>query len=282
MKKYIAFNNSISFKNQEIKIPYKIQELESNLSEVYIDDELYYQVNDNYDFENFKNQYIMVDKIIKEFTKDDAMIFEAQILQNQSLEIIKAEKRKLVDDLYSKALILQIENGFTFQIDLRSKYGDQLLNIIANSIGSYVDEFKSRQVITFFVNIEENNKQKQIYISCYNWIWQYIFEELLFYIKATKQLKESFIAVIENSTSKELKEIQFNFTKENGIKINVSKTIQQLLEIVDDVDPVGNIITIPEFVKEAIRRTNRELFKYAEQEAIKISINEIINKSWFD
>ena len=202
MKKYIAFNNSISFKNQEIKIPYKIQELESNLSEVYIDDELYYQVNDNYDFENFKNQYIMVDKIIKEFTKDDAMIFEAQILQNQSLEIIKAEKRKLVDDLYSKALILQIENGFTFQIDLRSKYGDQLLNIIANSIGSYVDEFKSRQVITFFVNIEENNKQKQIYISCYNWIWQYIFEELLFYIKATKQLKESFIAVIENSTSK--------------------------------------------------------------------------------
>ncbi len=272
----------ISFKNQEIKIPYKIQELESNLSEVYIDDELYYQVNDNYDFENFKNQYIMVDKIIKEFTKDDAMIFEAQILQNQSLEIIKAEKRKLVDDLYSKALILQIENGFTFQIDLRSKYGDQLLNIIANSIGSYVDEFKSRQVITFFVNIEENNKQKQIYISCYNWIWQYIFEELLFYIKATKQLKESFIAVIENSTSKELKEIQFNFTKENGIKINVSKTIQQLLEIVDDVDPVGNIITIPEFVKEAIRRTNRELFKYAEQEAIKISINEIINKSWFD
>jgi hypothetical protein len=65
MKKYIAFNNSISFKNQEIKIPYKIQELESNLSEVYIDDELYYQVNDNYDFENFKNQYIMVDKIIK-------------------------------------------------------------------------------------------------------------------------------------------------------------------------------------------------------------------------
>lgn len=282
MKKYIAFNNPISFKNQEIKIPYKIQELESNLSEVYIDDELYYQVNDNYDFENFKNQYIMVDKIIKEFTKDDAMIFEAQILQNQSLEIIKAEKRKLVDDLYSKALILQIENGFTFQIDLRSKYGDQLLNIIANSIGSYVDEFKSRQVITFFVNIEENNKQKQIYISCYNWIWQYIFEELLFYIKATKQLKESFIAVIENSTSKELKEIQFNFTKENGIKINVSKTIQQLLEIVDDVDPVGNIITIPEFVKEAIRRTNRELFKYAEQEAIKISINEIINKSWFD
>lgn len=282
MTKYIAFNNPISFNNQEIRIPYKIQELESNLSEVYIEDELYYQVNDDYDFENFRNQYIMIDKIIKEFKKDDAMIFEAQIFQYQSLEIIKAEKRKLVDDLYSQALILQIENGFTFQIDLRSKYGAELLNIIANSIGSYADEFKSKQVITFFVNIEENNKQKQIYCACYNWIWQYIFEELLFYVKTIKQLKENFIAVIENSTAKELKEIEFNFTKENGIKINVSKTIQKLLEITSDVDSKGSVIVIPEFVKEAIRKTNRELFKYSEQEEIKTNINTIINKSWFE
>ena len=57
MKKYIAFNNPISFNQQEIKIPYKIQELQSNLSEIYIDDELYYQVSDDYDFENFRNQY---------------------------------------------------------------------------------------------------------------------------------------------------------------------------------------------------------------------------------
>lgn len=282
MTKYIAFNNPISFNNQEIRIPYKIQELESNLSEVYIDDELYYQVNDDYDFENFRNQYVMVDNIIKEFKKNEAMILEAQISQYQSLQIVKAEKRKLVDNLYSKALILQIENGFTFQIDLRSKYGAELLNIIANSIGSYADEFKSKQVITFFVNIEENNKQKQIYCACYNWIWQYIFEELLLYIKRIKQLKESFIAVIENSTAKELKEIEFNFTKENGIKINVSKTIQELLEITSDVDSKGNAIIIPEFVKEAIRKTNRELFKYSEQEEIKKSIDTVINKSWFE
>lgn len=282
MTKYIAFNNLISFNNQEIRIPYKIQELESNLSEAYIDDELYYQVNDDYDFENFRNQYVMVDNIIKEFKKNEAMILEAQISQYQSLQIVKAEKRKLVDDLYSKALILQIENGFTFQIDLRSKYGAELLNIITNSIGSYADEFKSKQITTFFVNIEEDNKQKQIYCACYNWIWQYIFEELLLYIKRIKQLKENFIANIENSTAKELKEIEFNFTKENGIKINVSKTIQKLLEITSDVDSKGNAIIIPEFVKEAIRKTNRELFKYSEQEEIKKSINTVINKSWFE
>lgn len=282
MTKYIAFNNPISFNNQEIRIPYKIQELESNLSEVYIDDELYYQVNDDYDFENFRNQYIMIEKIIKEFKKDDAMIFEAQIFQYQSLEIIKAEKRKLVDDLYSQALILQIENGFTFQIDLRSKYGAELLNIIANSIGSYADEFKSKQIITFFVNIEENNKQKQIYCACYNWIWQYIFEELLFYVKTTKQLKENYISAINNYSYKELKNLSFDFPKPEGIKINVSKTIQELLTISNDITLDGNKIIVPEYVKEAIRRVNRELFRYAKEEELKAYINNVINKSWFE
>lgn len=209
-------------------------------------------------------------------------ITEAEYLLEKEKSRLIDEKRKLVDNLYSKALILQIENGFTFSIDLRSKYGAELLNIITNSIGSYADEFKSKQVITFFVNIEENNKQKQIYCACYNWIWQYIFEELLFYVKTIKQLKENFIAVIENSTPEELKEIEFNFTKENGIKINVSKTIQKLLEITSDVDSKGNTIAIPEFVKEAIRKTNRELFRYSEQEEIKTNINAIINKSWFE
>ena len=191
------------------------------------------------------------------------------------------EKKRLVDDLYSKALILQIENGFTFSIDLREKHGNELLNIISNSIGSYTDEVKSKQITTFFINIEENNKQKQIYCACYNWIWQYIFEELLLYIKRVKQLKENFITVIENSTVKELKEIEFNFIKEDGIKLDVSKTLQKLLEIVSDVDSKGNVIVIPEFVKEAVKKTNKKFFRYSEQEEIRASIDTVINKSWF-
>jgi hypothetical protein len=282
MTKYIAFNNLISFNNQEIRIPYKIQELESNLSEVYIDDELYYQVNDDYDFENFRNQYVMVDNIIKEFKKNEAMILEAQISQYQSLQIVKAEKRKLVDDLYSKALILQIENGFTFQIDLRSKYGAELLNIISSSIGSYNDEINGKQIAIFFINIEENNKQTQIYCGCLNWIWQYIFEELLLYVKTTKQLKENYISVINNLTRKELKNLSFDFPKAEGIKINVSKTVQELLKISNDSTLDGNKIIVPEYVKEAIRRVNRELFRYVNEEELKTYINNVINKSWFE
>jgi hypothetical protein len=281
MNKYIAFDKLILFENQEIKLPCKFQEIDSDLIEVYFESELYYKVANDYDFDNFRNQYIMVDNKITEFTNIEASVIQAKIAQYQSLQILKAEKIKLIDELYSKALILQIENGFTFQIDLRSKYGTELLNIVANSIGSYTDEVKSKKITTFFVNVIENDKQKQIYCACYNWIWQYIFEELIFYVKTIKQLKENFIASIENSTTKELKKIEFNFAREDGIKINVSKTIQKLLGIISDVDITGNTIVIPEFVKEAIRKENRELFKYSEQEEIKNNINTIVNKSWF-
>lgn len=202
-------------------------------------------------------------------------------IDNFSLKTKQQIKNK-IEYLYSKALILQIENGFTFQIDLKSKYGTELLNIVENSIGSYSDEFKSKKITTFFINVNENNTQKQIYCACYNWIWQYIFEELLLYVKTIKQLKENFIVIVENSSIEQLKEIEFNFIKENGIKINVSKTIQKLLEITSDVDFKGNVIVIPEFVKEAIRKTNRELFKYSEQEELKDNINTIISKSWFE
>jgi hypothetical protein len=217
-----------------------------------------------------------------EWMQANGVNYNFENFKNKLLAVAKAEKLKLVDYLYSKALILQIENGFTFQVDLRSKYGEQLLKIIENSIGSYTDEFKSKQIITFFVNIEENNKQKQINCACYNWIWQYIFEDLLFYVKELKQLKENFIANIKNSTAKELEEIEFNFTKENGIKINISKTIQKLLEITSDIDLKGNVIVIPEFVKNAIRKVNRELFKYSEEEEIKNGIDIIIKESWFE
>jgi hypothetical protein len=61
-----------------------------------------------------------------EATKSEILTYELQKAKNKLID----EKRKLVDDLYSKALILQIENGFTFSIDLRAKYGNELLNII--------------------------------------------------------------------------------------------------------------------------------------------------------
>jgi len=282
MNKYIAFDKPVLFENQEVAFPYKLQEFQSDLIQVYFEDEIYYKVSADYDFENFRPNYILIDNKIVEFTKDNATSFQARILQYQSLQESRAGKIKELDDYYSKALILQIENGFTFQVDLRSKYGAELLNIISNSIGSYNDEIKGKQIAIFFINIEENNKQTQIYCGCLNWIWQYIFEELLFYVKTTKQLKENYISAINNYSYKELKNLSFDFPKPEGIKINVSKTVQELLKISNDNALDGNKIIVPEYVKEAIRRVNRELFRYANEEELKAYINNVINKSWFE
>lgn len=282
MTKYIAFDKPILFNKQEIRIPYKLEEFDSDFIEMYFNDELYYKVPDEYDFEANRAEFMLIDNNIKQFTKEEAMSFQAEIFQYQALQDLRAQKINLVDELYSKALILQIENGFTFQIDLRTKYGAELLSIIQNSIGSYTDENKSKQITTFFISIDENYKQKQIYCACYNWIWQYIFEELLFYVKTTKQLKENYISAINNYSYKELKNLSFDFPKPEGIKINVSKTIQELLTISNDITLDGNKIIVPEYVKEAIRRVNRELFRYAKEEELKAYINNVINKSWFE
>lgn len=282
MNKYIAFDKLILFENQEIRLPCKFQEINSDLIEVYFENELYYKVANDYDFDNFRNEYIMIDNKITGFTDIEASIIQAKIAQYQELQELRDSKIKELDDYYSKALILQIENGFTFQVDLRSKYGAELLNIISSSIGSYNDEIKGKQIAIFFINIEENNKQTQIYCGCLNWIWQYIFEELLLYVKTTKQLKENYISVINNLTRKELKNLSFDFPKAEGIKINVSKTVQELLKISNDSTLDGNKIIVPEYVKEAIRRVNRELFRYVNEEELKTYINNVINKSWFE
>lgn len=282
MNKYIAFDKLILFENQEIRLPCKFQEINSDLIEVYFENELYYKVANDYDFDNFRNEYIMIDNKITGFTDIEASIIQAKIAQYQELQELRDSKIKELDDYYSKALILQIENGFTFQVDLRSKYGAELLNIISSSIGSYNDEIKGKQIAIFFINIEENNKQTQIYCGCLNWIWQYIFEELLLYVKTTKQLKENYISVINNLTRKELKNLSFDFPKAEGIKINVSKTVQELLKISNDSTLDGNKIIVPEYIKEAIRRVNRELFRYVNEEELKTYINNIINKSWFE
>ena len=79
-----------------------------------------------------------------------------------------------------------------------------------------------------------------------------------------------------------MKNLSFDFPKAEGIKINVSKTVQELLKISNDSTLDGNKIIVPEYIKEAIRRVNRELFRYVNEEELKTYINNVINKSWFE
>ena len=179
-------------------------------------------------------------------------------------------------------MILQIQNGFAFNIDLRSKDGDNLLAIINNSLGSYTDEIKGKKVVEFFITIQEGLAQTQISCRCLNWIWQYIFEELLAYVKATKQLKENLIAKIDSCSSlEELQKMELNFYKPNGLTIDSSDTIQTLLMTSTDFDSNGNVINIPQYAIDAIRSANRKLFGYVSQSQAENNIKSSINQSWF-
>jgi hypothetical protein len=129
-----------------------------------------------------------------EWIKSNSLDYDIENLCTKTKQQIKNK----IDDLYSKSLILHIQNGFAFDIDLRSKDGDNLLAIINNSLGSYTDVVKGKKVVEFFITIQEGFAQTQISCRCLNWIWQYIFEELLAYVKATKQLKENLIAKIDS------------------------------------------------------------------------------------
>ena len=122
----------------------------------------------------------------------------------------------------------------------------------------------------------------QIACDCLNWLWQHLFEDLLLYAKATKQLKEKFNSIINSISRKELKEKQFNFPKPNGIIIDISQVIAELLNLNRDQTSDGETVNIPEYVKQAIKSSNREIFKYSHNEELETDIATIVNKSWFN
>jgi hypothetical protein len=213
-----------------------------------------------------------------EWIKSNSLDYDIKNLCTRAKQQIKNK----IDDLYSKSLILHIQNGFAFAVDLRSKDGDNLMAIVNNSLGSYTDVVKGKKAVEFFITIQEGSAQKQISCRCLNWIWQYIFEELLVYVKTTKQLKENLIATIDScNTIEELQEVQLNFYKPDGITLDISATIQTLLMTVSDLDSNGNVIKIPQYAIDAIRNVNRELFRYVSQSQAEDNIKSSINKSWF-
>lgn len=213
--------------------------------------------------------------------EDGKFYFNAKKQSDEILAALKKEKIEILNQNYAKSLILDIKNGFSFQLDLRSKDGERLLEIINNSIGSYQDIVLGKKIVSFFINIEDGLGESQVTCNCLNWIWQYIFEELITYVKSTKQLKENITVSINKSSADELEIMKYDFPKPSGIKIDISATIQKLLLMTGDINLDGSAITIPEYVKFAIRQVNRELFKYSKKEQIEKDILLVLNKSWF-
>jgi|LakMenEpi03Aug12_release.lakeMendotaPanAssembly.Ray.scaffolds.fasta_scaffold673016_1 hypothetical protein len=249
----------------------------------------HYRVPDDYDFENFKSRFVLVDGKLKELSREDSIQYELYKAKSEELINVKKNLITEIDNRYNSCLLLTIENGFRFSVNLRDKNGTELLNIIKSSIGSYVDDIKGKKTQTFFITILEAGIERQIQCSCLNWLWQYIFEELLTYVVSMKQLKDNYILDINSiddynkiKTIKKTFDDNFIFPKKDGLKINVSKTISKLLDLIKDTNSLGQQITIPSYVKNAIINVNRELFRYVDNNNIILTTREILKNSWFE
>lgn len=264
-------NKFISFSNQGLPIECILDDSES--SEVIKGDIVYYRVSDNYDFDNNRVQYIFVNGLVKELTENESLQFQADIAKKQALERAKLLKIEDIDKSYSSSLILNVIYSFPFKLDLRSKYGEEFIKVVLLSIGSYSDEYKGKQISKLFFEIESNNSKKQVQCSFCNWIWQYLFEELLDYMKVAKQLKDIYTIEVNNATKIDsFSEKQFVFPYPNGLSIDVDSIMSKLSTLDED-----NGIVIPRYVKDTLGTCG--LFVVAADENIIKEINTLVSNS---
>jgi hypothetical protein len=269
-------NKFVNFSNEGLPVECILDS--SEWAEIIKDNTVFYRVPDYYDFENNIAQFVLLDGKIKELTESEAIYFQINIYKSKELEKNKLSKIDELNIKYSNSMVINITNSFSFKIDLQSKYGLEFLKIIQSSIGSYSDIVNAKKKSKFYIEILEDNKRRQIQCVCYNWIWLYLFDELLSYVKDNNQFKEIYRLKINNINDIEsLKKINIEFTYPNGLNINISRTIEKLLSIDKDGD-----IEIPIYVKDAIVAVDRKLFTYSSIENINSDISLHISNSWLN
>ena len=123
---------------------------------------------------------------------------------------------------------------------------------------------QSLLVQTFFTTITEkdvnnNDVFKQIECKIINWIWDCIFNNFTLYLELQKQLNENYYLQILNA--KDIQTVQnMKFVFSLPLSIDVSEIIQ-ILQQQATISLNGIDVAIPSFVKNAISKINREIFK---------------------
>lgn len=237
--------------------------------------ELFFPIGSTY-FENEKTYYQL--PINTEITQDFCykLVDNNLVYDPQILEELKLEKISQLEQIYNKALNLTITNSFTFNINLRSPEGDAFCNILKMAQGAYSDIKIGSKTQRFFTKVEEVDGLQMIECNAFNWIWLYLFEEVLPYMQNTKQLKEKYITDIQNTkTIKDLDSLDLKFPFSEGLKINISNVVEELLKIQND----GNL-QIPEYVKAGINAMDRKIFRYTKVDDVVKNTQTILNDSW--
>jgi hypothetical protein len=160
---------------------------------------------------------------------------EAQLL------VLKSSLTKRLNKSYENTRKLHIKNGYTFTIDLSSDEGKELINIINKSIVDVPDlnsvkedAFKS---YPFFIKIQVinekgNETEKLLEIFILNWLWKYIFEEIINFTIYNKKLYEKYKEEINNTNDVDsLKNFAIEFNYPEGLTLNVNNILKEIMQI---------------------------------------------------
>lgn len=190
----------------------------------------------------------------------------------------KSEIIEKIFSLYNEAIKIRVKNGVDFTISLSSSDGEALLKIISNSVGSYTDENKAREVFSFFAEENLNGIKTQHETRMYAWLWQYLFGELPFIYQKLSQLKKNLLMLVDSCKSVEdVEAIDVSFPA--GFCIDISETMRYILSREKD-EINGEEIIIPDFIKSSIQGMNREIFYQVAAKDISKEIYDIVNKSF--
>jgi len=211
-------------------------------------------------------------------------------MNNSKITIGSIQEQKIQDlsIIYNNSIQLNIKNGYSFTINLNSRIGQDLMEIIDNAKDSVYNttlnnDVKAKMIQTFFItistkDINNNTFYKQIQCSILNWLWDCIFNTLKPYIMFQSQLNEFYINQIMNTKDiLVLQNMEFIFNK--PLTIYVDDIIKHLKENTT-ITLNNETIQIPEFVKIALNTINQEIFIETNVKSIIDMQNVILSSSF--
>jgi len=160
-------------------------------------------------------------------------IFESKSEKRQIAELTTTLLAEL-EDKHKSSSQIHIKNGYKFTIYLYDDYGKEFIKLIEQSC-SQINDYNSAsddsiKLIKYFIKFTKDSKQIQLSIEVLNWIWRYVFEEVLIYFKNNRQIYDALKLKIDFAASKEeLEAIEIKFISNNGLSLDITKTMIKLL-----------------------------------------------------
>ena len=238
MSKFLHFNN--------LGIPIELIENISDISEIIIQSKKFFKVAQDYDFENNRFRYVLIDGILTELSVSEALTF-------QSLLSLKRKKENELNNAYNISKVITIQNtygGKTYSIVIDNNTPEREM-FFKKMESATREDIAPNTVITYH---QKNNSNIYSFASI-PYIWQYIFSKFFLSTRTSgfeqntrdynKQLFDEYLIKVQNAKTKaEIENLVFTTTQQlkpdrvytlkpfhnpTGILLNANTIAEQIL-----------------------------------------------------